>query len=65
MRIMGQVKVPQERQFYMLAAITGKWSSRELDRQIRTGAARRSEARGKKVSAALTRTYPAAADDFK
>ncbi len=31
---MGQVKEPQERHFYMLAAITGKWSSRELERQV-------------------------------
>lgn len=65
MRIMGQVKEAQERHFYMLAAISGKWSSRELERQIRTGAARRSQVPRKRVSAALTQIHPAAAEDFK
>lgn len=63
--ILGQVKQPEQREFYMLAAIAEKWSSRELERQIRTGAVRRSEARRKKVSAALTQIHPAATDDFK
>jgi predicted nuclease of restriction endonuclease-like (RecB) superfamily len=41
--ILGKAKLPEEREFYLLAGIKYGWSSRELERQIRTGAALRSQ----------------------
>ncbi len=49
----------------MLAAIKERWSKRELERQIRTGAAARAEPRLKKVSPAMTQIHSAAVEDFK
>ncbi|MBX3215751.1 MAG: DUF1016 family protein [Labilithrix sp.] len=63
--ILGQTKVADERHFYMLAAVRGKWTKRELDRQIRTGAALRGDARGMKLSPTLAQMHPPAADEFK
>jgi len=63
--ILGQAKLPEERTFYLQAAITAKWSSRELERQIRTQAFRRRDRRSTKVSAALAQMHPAAVDAFK
>lgn len=36
--ILGQAKPEEAREFYVLAAIRDRWSSRELERQIRSGA---------------------------
>jgi predicted nuclease of restriction endonuclease-like (RecB) superfamily len=36
--LLSQTKHREEREFYMLAAIRERWSKRELERQIRTGA---------------------------
>ncbi len=33
--ILGQTKRPEERVFYILAATNGRWTKRELERQIR------------------------------
>jgi predicted nuclease of restriction endonuclease-like (RecB) superfamily len=63
--ILGRARTPQERHFYLLAAIHGRWTSRELERQIRTGAAARLESKRKKVSAALTQTHASAIETFK
>jgi len=63
--ILAQAKFPEERQFYILAAVQGRWSSRELERQIRTGAALRSNVPAKKVSSAMTQIHPTAIDEFK
>lgn len=63
--ILGQAKLPEERKFYMLAAIKHGWSSRELERQIRTGAALRSLPATRKVSPQLAQIHPTAADEFK
>jgi len=63
--ILGQTKLPEERTFYLQAAIAAKWTSRELERQIRTQAFRRRDVRATKVSAALTQMHPAAIDEFK
>jgi len=49
MIILGQAKPPKAREFYILAAIKGRWSSRELERQIATGAALRSATSAKKM----------------
>lgn len=63
--ILGQTKLPEERQFYMLAALKAQWTSRELERQLRTRAFRRQELGPEKVSAALAQTHPTAVDHFK
>jgi predicted nuclease of restriction endonuclease-like (RecB) superfamily len=63
--ILAQVKPAQAREFYILAAIKNHWSSRELDRQIVTGAALRSAPSTKKVSPALTQIHPMALDELK
>lgn len=63
--LLGRTKHREEREFYLLAAIQGRWSKRELERQIRTGAIVRSLPATKKVSPAVTQIHPAAADEFK
>ncbi len=63
--ILGQAKLPEERKYYMLAAIKHGWSSRELERQIRAGAALRSVPTTKKVSALVAQIHPTAVDEFK
>jgi predicted nuclease of restriction endonuclease-like (RecB) superfamily len=65
MIILGQAKPPEAREFYILAAIKGRWSSRELERQIATGAALRSASSAKKMSPAVAQTHPTAIDEFK
>lgn len=63
--VMGQAKHAEERRFYILAAIKGRWTKRELERQLRAGAALRSDGSGKRVSPAVARTHPAALDELK
>lgn len=63
--ILGRAKLAEERKFYMAAAIKYRWTSRELERQIRTGAALRNAVSTKKVSPVVKQTHPAAADEFK
>jgi predicted nuclease of restriction endonuclease-like (RecB) superfamily len=54
-----------EREFYLLAAVQGRWSKRELERQIRTGAALRGLPATKKVSPQVAQIHPTAVDEFK
>jgi predicted nuclease of restriction endonuclease-like (RecB) superfamily len=63
--LLGRTKHREERQFYLLAAIHGRWSKRELERQIRTGAALRGAGSTKKVSPMVSQIHPEAADEFK
>jgi predicted nuclease of restriction endonuclease-like (RecB) superfamily len=63
--ILGQAKRPEEREFYILAAIKERWTKRELERQIQSGAILRSDRSAKKVSPTVTRTHPAAIEEFK
>jgi predicted nuclease of restriction endonuclease-like (RecB) superfamily len=63
--ILGQARPPDTREFYILTAVRERWSSRELERQIRSGAALRSPASARKVSSAVTQTHPTAVDEFK
>jgi len=63
--ILGEAKPVETREFYILAAIKERWSKRELDRQIRSGAVLRSTALPKKVSPVVTQIHPAAVDEFK
>ena len=63
--ILSQTKSHEEREFYLLSAIQGRWSKRELERQLRTGAIVRSQPAAKKVSPLVTQMHPTAADEFK
>lgn len=65
LRILSQTKLPEEREFYILAAIRGGWTTRELDRQIQTQAFRRRELGPTKVSSAMTQIHPTAVENFK
>lgn len=63
--ILGQGKRPDERQFYLRLAAQQKWSSRELERQLKTGLFERMVAQPAKVSAVLRQLYPTALNVFK
>ncbi len=63
--ILGHAKSVEAREFYILAAIKEQWTSRELERQLRSGAILRNAHAAKKVSPALRQIHPEAADEFK
>jgi predicted nuclease of restriction endonuclease-like (RecB) superfamily len=63
--ILSQARPPETRGFYILSAIRERWTKRELERQIRSGAALRAAPRSKKVSPAVTQIHPAAEGEFK
>lgn len=63
--ILGRAKQPEENTFYIVSAVREQWTSRELERQMRAQAFRRSAGSPAKVSAALTEVHPGAAGDFK
>lgn len=63
--ILSEAKPTETREFYMLAAIKERWSKRELERQIRSGAVLRETLATKKVSAAVTQMHPTAIGEFK
>lgn len=63
--ILSEAKPVETREFYILAAIKERWSKRELERQIRSGAVLREAKAAKKVSPAVTQFHPTAVDEFK
>lgn len=63
--ILSQAKPPETREFYMLATIKERWTKRELERQIQSGAVLRNASTTKKVSPATTQTHPTAFEEFK
>ena len=63
--ILSQAKPVETREFYILAAIKERWSKRELERQIRTGAVLRAAAPTKTASPLVTQIHPTAIDEFK
>lgn len=63
--ILSEAKPVETREFYILAAIKERWSKRELERQIRSGAVLREVKVAKKVSPAVTQFHPTAVDEFK
>ncbi len=63
--IIGQSKRPEEREFYLRLAIREKWSSRELERQIKGALFERTVLNPPKVSAVLTQIHPEALSIFK
>jgi predicted nuclease of restriction endonuclease-like (RecB) superfamily len=63
--ILGQAKRPLDREFYILAAIKERWSSRELERQLQSGAILRSPLAVRQASTSLSQHHPTANDEFK
>lgn len=63
--LLSQAKHPKEREFYLLAAVRGHWSKRELERQIRSGASLRNLPALKNVSPLVKQIHPTAAEEFK
>jgi predicted nuclease of restriction endonuclease-like (RecB) superfamily len=51
--ILGHSKRPEEREYYLRQAVRAKWSSRELERQIRSAAFERTVLSGKKLAPAV------------
>lgn len=63
--ILSQTRRPEEREFYMLAAIKDRWTKRELERQIQAVAILRSDPARKKVSPAVAQVHPTAIEELK
>ena len=63
--ILGQSKLPEEREFYLRSAVRERWSSRELERQFKAGLFERSMLSPVKVSPALRQSHPDALSVFK
>nr|WP_277989602.1 PDDEXK nuclease domain-containing protein [Corallococcus sp. NCSPR001] len=55
--ILSQAKPVEPREFYILTALKERWSKRELERQIRSGAVLREARATKKVSPAVRQTH--------
>lgn len=65
MMILGQSKHSEEQEFYLRRCIEERWSSRELQRQIRRAIFERAVLSSPKLAPAVTQTHPAAASIFK
>jgi predicted nuclease of restriction endonuclease-like (RecB) superfamily len=63
--ILSQTRLPEERAFYILAAIKERWTKRELERQIKSAAIVRSVPSAKFVSPAVAQTHPTALAELK
>jgi len=63
--IFGQCKRPEEREFYLRLAIREKWSSRELERQLRAALFERTVLSPPQVSPLLAQMHPDAASVFR
>ena len=63
--ILSQSKHQEEREFYLRRAVQEKWSSRELERQIKTALFERIILTPPKVSPPTVQTHPAALSVFK
>ena len=63
--IISYSKREEEREFYIRMAIREKWSSRELERQMKSAYFERAILNPVKVSALLTQIHPNAAEFFK
>lgn len=63
--ILTQSKQPQEREFYLRLAVQEKWSTRELERQLKAALFERSVTQPAKVSAVLKQTHPCALEIFR
>ena len=63
--LLSRTKTPEEREFYMLSVAKSHWTSRELERQLRTQAFRRSVLTPPRLSKALRELHPDAIEIFK
>lgn len=63
--ILGRAKPPETREFYILTAIKERWTKRELERQIDSGAVLRGKLLPKTLSPSVTQAHPAAIDELK
>ena len=63
--ILGKCRGPAEREFYLHAASRERWSSRELERQLKHGLYARTVLHPPKLSAVLRELHPQAATAFK
>ncbi|MBK0058801.1 DUF1016 domain-containing protein [Pseudomonas sp. S44] len=63
--ILSQGWHPEEREFYLRMAIQEKWSSRELERQMKAALFERSVADPLKASASLAQAHPQALSVFR
>jgi predicted nuclease of restriction endonuclease-like (RecB) superfamily len=63
--IMGQSKRSEEREFYLRLAIQEKWSSRVLERQLKTALFERTVLNPIKASPLVIQTYPDGINIFK
>lgn len=63
--ILGQSKLPEEREFYLRMAVQERWSKRELERQFKAALFERSVLSPAKVTSVVTQTHPAALEVFR
>lgn len=63
--ILSQARPVETRELYILGAIKERWSKRELERQIRSGAVLREAQAMKRVAPAVRQVHPDAVDEFK
>jgi len=63
--ILGQCKRPEEREFYLRLAIRERWSSRELERQLKGALFERTVLHPPKVSPVVQQTHAEALSVFK
>ena len=63
--ILSQSKRPEEREFYLRMAVQEQWSSRELERQLKTALFARTVLQPAKVSAVLRQIHPQAPAVFR
>jgi predicted nuclease of restriction endonuclease-like (RecB) superfamily len=65
MIILGQSKRPEEREFYLRMAVQERWSSRQLERQLKAALFERAVLTPAKVSAVTRQMQPEALSIFK
>ena len=63
--ILGRCKRSDEREFYLRLAVQERWSSRDLERQLKGALFERAVLSPPKVSALLTQFHPTASNAFK
>jgi len=63
--LMGHCKRAEEREFYLRASVRERWSSRELDRQLRAALFERTVLNPPKASRRVPKTHPDACAVFK
>jgi len=63
--ILTNSKSPEERRFYVLSALRERWSSRELERQLRSKSWPRSHTDKAQAAPEMERAHPGALSEFK